>query len=466
MIEAGQADPVIARVDALEAIFEARIGPLRERLLDTPRAWGEDERDLAARMHDEHRSLARSVIDVAVGLAGTLGHYDERTRHATARALYHLGEGVKHGVFSGMPAALDYALLHRLMREAMRAGHHREKRRIPVEGRLTPCTVEFLYFRALLLARFSSGALNARQIDILDAWMWLWMPALTSVTSAPAGSALRADLDSSEGLRRGPRQDGASALYLPQAPIEEAYRSVLASFHDGHVVPEEGRASRFHLEEHVAVLDLVRRGLKESLRAEVGRAERRPVGRAVEIHFGIDEVRGCALPAREDEEPAGSAGHERRHATLLNESDTGFALRGSQEQLGATAAGDLVAMRTRPGADLELGKVVRSLASADGTVVVGVRRIGCAARGVAGIRHQPGHKPEDVMLVFIPGDDASGRRDAFLVDARCFAGGGEFHVVADGVAFSFRFNRAREEGRGWVLAGFEVTGAQTSTHSA
>lgn len=481
----------LARLDARETLFEVRARPARERLLESPLVWTLTEKAIAEQLRVEHRALALASADLATRMECELGPRDERTRLARARAVYHLGETVKHDVFAGITTSLDYALLHGLMRASMEAGQHRDSLTVPVEGRPAECTVEFLYFRALLLARFSSGALNARQIDILDAWMWLWMPVLRAVTSAPAGSALRADLDSCDGLRRGPRSRETSSLYLPQEPIEGAFRTLVASFHDGRIVPETGRASRFRLEEHIAVLDLIRAGLKDSRRKEVIRAERREVGKGIEFHLGIGEAMEQAfLPAPpsasvltlaplptdapearalrdRDLAPADIYRLERRQATILNESATGLALEGNQEQFSGVSTCDLVGFRTGAHDELELGKVVRTTAAkASARVVVGVRRVGFASRPVPGMRRLADGKQEEVMLAFVQGDDAGGRRDAFLLEQGAFTTADTFQLVADGIAFEFRFNRIREEGRGWVMAGFEVIGAQAAAHSA
>ena len=63
-------------------------------------------------------------------------------------------------------------------------------------------------------------------------------------------------------------------------------------------------------------------------------------------------------------------------------------------------------------------------------------------------------------MLWIQGDDASGSRDGYLVSERTYDEGHKYEVRAGGHAYSFRFNRVRERGRGWILGGFEVLAAR------
>jgi hypothetical protein len=354
-----------------------------------------------------------------------------------------------------------------------------------VEGRNRQCTLEALYFRVLLLARFSSGALNGKQIEILDAWMWLWTPALQGVAAPPGGTALRADLDSATGLQQGARADDGPCLYLPREPLEAAYRDVVAQFHAGRIVPEEGLASEFRIEEHVAVLALVRRNLRQARREPTPRAARRAVDRPVELLVGLAEImkRGFAPAApmlatqgfaavdvegahrgrgeRESDALPDIYIRERRIVRLLDESDSGLGLEGSRAELAGIAAGDLVGVRVAPDEPMVLGKVVRSVASrVPDRTVIGVRRLQGIAK-LVDVTVEPAARPghEDAFL-FVGGNDSSGRLDGMLVAERDFIDRAPLVVNAAQREFRLRFNRARESGRGWVLAGFEVASAR------
>jgi hypothetical protein len=62
-------------------------------------------------------------------------------------------------------------------------------------------------------------------------------------------------------------------------------------------------------------------------------------------------------------------------------------------------------------------------------------------------------------FVFVPGADASGRHDAFLVPENLRRENAAFRARAGNDLYKLRFNRVRNKGRGWVLAGFEIVTA-------
>jgi hypothetical protein len=354
------------------------------------------------------------------------------------------------------------------------------------DGRSIECTLESLYFRALLLARFSSGALNMKQIEILDAWMWMWMPVLEGVEAAPSHSALRVDLDSRDGLRRGKRADAGPSLYLPSGPIEGTYRAIVREFQAGRMVPAEGITTTFRLEEHVAVLDLIRLGLRESNSAAVSRAERNETDLEVELHVGLAEVLGrgfspaappaatltlaardgerigdSRLPREHDNAPESIYERRRRMVRVANVSETGFGIEGDDRDCGTVAVGDVVALRLEAGAELELCKVVRSVpAAATGRRSIGVRRLCARARQIEVVQPSATSERErSQTLLFVPGEDESGQHDACLVPERTYAERASLEASVGNCVYTFRFNRPRDSGRGWVLAGFEILAA-------
>ena len=58
--------------------------------------------------------------------------------------------------------------------------------------------------------------------------------------------------------------------------------------------------------------------------------------------------------------------------------------------------------------------------------------------------------------IYVPGADASGRRDSFIVPFRLLESRACFHVTRGGKGFALEFNRVRRRGRGWAQAGFEM----------
>jgi hypothetical protein len=459
----------------------------RNRLLGTALAWSDEDRREVAWLRHANDDLAIAGYALCDSLGKRHGNGDERTVSMMARTLLHMGNVVKWEVAVTREAPHDFGKPHAILRSAMAAGRHRDVVRIRLADRYLECTLEGLYFRALLLARFSSGALNMKQIEILDAWILMWMPALKGVPEAPSAAALRVDLDSRDGLRRGVRPDVGPSLYLPPGPIEEAYRAIIREFHAGRMVPSDGITSTFRIEEHVAVLDMIRRGLRESTPALVTRAERREANVVVELHVGLAEVMGrgfcpsapqpaaLTLAARDgqrvdvarresDRDTAENALYERRRrmVRVANVSETGFGIEGDELDCGSIAVDDVVALRLEAGSPLEICKVVRSVPAAiAGRVWIGVRRLSARARRIEVVQPSAlSRREREQTLAFVPGEDASGRHDACLVSERAFAEGAALNAAVGECVYTFRFNRARERGRGWVLAGFEIVGVR------
>jgi hypothetical protein len=63
-------------------------------------------------------------------------------------------------------------------------------------------------------------------------------------------------------------------------------------------------------------------------------------------------------------------------------------------------------------------------------------------------------------FVFVAGADDSGRHDAFLLPENLQRDNAEFRTRAGNDLYKLRFNRVRNKGRGWVLAGFEIVTAE------
>jgi hypothetical protein len=454
------------------------------RLLATTLDWADEQKAEARWIYDSNRRFAALSLQITESLRRKSGTDDPQALEAIALTLLYMGESMKWEIVTGAQVPRDYRALHALMRHLVAAGRQHSPVRLEVGGRSRACTLESLYFRALLLARYASGILSCAQIEIFDEWMWMWAPVLRGVAAPPAGSALRADLDSSDGLRRGPREGEGMALYLPQAPIEAAFQSLIENFHAGRIVPEEGVTASLRIEEHVAVLDVLRRALRASMDEPVARAARQHVGQVVEVHVGLASIEQSGFEphapaataavalATVDGVPRATSGQRERESALgaiydrprcmvnlANVSGTGVGLEGSHAQCDAMVVGSLLGMRITPGGPLVIGAVTRNIVAPGlGRVVVGVRRISSEAKMVGVSKGGP--EAPVVPMLWIQGDDASGSRDGYLVSERAYDEALTYEVRGVQNAYSFRFNRVRERGRGWILAGFEVLGAR------
>ncbi len=484
-------DAIHAGLTALHGEVARCVETLKCRLLGTTLAWDDAQNAEAAWIHETNQRLAALSLQLTECLRRQVGADDSRTLHAIAVTLLCMGDTMKWDGVASARAPRDYRALNGLMRQALSTDHQRDPISAEAGGRSRPCTLESLYFRALLLARFASGTLSCKQIEILDEWLWIWSPALQGSPEAPAGSPLRADLDSGEGLRQGPRADGGPALYLPQGPLDAAFAALVAQFQEGMIVPAEGCTAAFRIEEHISVLDLVRRELRTAKLAPEARAVRQATERKIELYVGIGDItsRGflaaapkpaaIVLAAKDgvsrtqgrmererDTALGGIYDPTRRLVNLTNVSDTGFGLEGSQVDCGSLAVGDLVGMRISPSEKLVIGKVTRCIpAATSGRVIVGIRRISSDAR-LVDVSASASRSTRDSAMLYVPGNDGGGGHDAYLVGERTFEEGGALEVPAGDNLYRFRFNRVRERGRGWVLAGFEILAARPARREA
>jgi hypothetical protein len=469
----------------LHGDLDAHTGKVKRRLLGTALAWTDEEKDASAWIHSASHGMARLGRRLVDSFYRTLEAADDRTLDVAALTLHYMAETVKCEIAVGRQDPYDYRGTHAIMKLALFGERQRTERHFLHDGRKVTCTIESLYFRALLLAKYSGGNLNTKQIEILDACIWNWMSALRSVREAPSGSPLRADLDSSEGLRHAPHAEGKeNALYLPQAPLEAAYRSAIKEFHAGRIVPADGLTSEFRIEEHVAVLNVIRLDLRESRDRPVVRAERHAVGFEAEAFVGLNDImmrgfrrpsssadfaaRGAARRAQsksENHDPtSGIYDPVRRHIQWTDVSDTGMGASWKPGECGDISLGDLVGIRRSWGEPLIVGRVVRSVPSADGErIAIGVSIISSSVQPITLSRPGNGKPLPGIDTLFIAGNEVGGRHDAYLVPDRLYRDVGPFEATVGDDVYEFRFNRVRERGNGWALAGFEITATRPNT---
>jgi hypothetical protein len=449
----------LQELDRLQGELDGFVTALKARLLGTSLAWSEEEIGACDWILTSNQGLATA----GQRILKLLPPGDAGACRAGALVLHYRAEAMKSAIALGRAQAPDFASLYAIMKAAIEAGYQRQSTPIQVEGEARPCCIESLLFRALLLARCAGGNRYSRQIEILDAWVWMWMPLLLSVPD-PSGAAMSADLASDAGLRRGAIGDGPGVLTLPLEPVEQAYRAVLSQFHQGRIIPAQGFTAEFRIEEHVAVLDLLRRTLRAWHEQAMPRAERRAASGLVEMHVGIAEILRKAFqpsaPLAARPAVVGSAfavddiySAPRRHMHLVETSSTGLQLQGSTAGWSEVVVGDLVALRI-PGEALVIGRVARALPSlTSGEIVIGVSRLPgtCLPVGVTRTSDE-----SRLDLLYVSGKDSAGRDDAYLVSSGAFAHRSSLTVEAGADTFTFRFNRVRERGRGWVLAGIEI----------
>ena len=370
-------------------------------------------------------------------------------------ALFHWGEAVKWG---SVRRPEDHARLHRIF-----AAVDRPDSLVPgiARGDGPNMTFEALYVRALLLARFAAGTLSLQQAEILDECLWRWNAELKARRPCPEGVALRVDLDRASGLCEGRRADGGPALYVGLDALERGRRETVKALQNGRMGPALEIASDAQISDYVFVLDHLRRGLSLPRGEPALRSERSPEARvALEVWTGLaDILRFAGIAAHHDAEGVDlpARGTPSCQMRLMDESATGFGLEAWEADAGGLHVGDLIAWRGESGV-LTLARVARRTASAaKGRVLVGVQRLSSSAVPLK-LRRCEGFTGDsrERELLFVSGDDASGRHDGFLFPTWGFELQSEFEARIDRDAFRLRFNRVRAQGPGWILAGFEI----------
>ena len=454
------------------ALVDTDVRAIKLRLFAPSLASKDDDKAAGRWISAQHRRLARiahRMIDSVARLPGM----EEHGFLLLAPALHYMGESVK----GHMKESHFHRALHALMRSALEGGRHHQQIQMMVDGCLVACTLTSLYFRGLVLARLAGGGLTFPQVEILDAWLWIWMPALAGADTKPIGAAWRADLDSNDGLRRGVRTGPGISMYLEMAPLEAMRIAIIKEFHAGRTVSGGGDGSRFAVEDHFVALDTLRRALRGIRHESAGRGKRYKANDVVELHVGLAEVmaKGFAVMANPIElrslpgDATTGSRSERDHAKaevrdtrrivqLMDVSDTGLSVEGEEADCSEIAVDDLVAIRINANEALLLASVVRRLpAATGGRVILGLRRLTSAAQPVRARDLGGGALLPELLLLYIPGADESGQQDAYLTSKETAAQRAQFETTVGADTFTFRFNRVRESGRGWVMAGFEIT---------
>jgi hypothetical protein len=459
----------------LEAQLDAGMVEVKTAMLTSGLFSSDDEQALGVWIFRQHARLAQIGARATLSCLNDDKHELSRTMRILALTFLHSGEAVKWELMVGRGGRREYKLGNALMQMAIQRGRQRETGELVVDGMRRWSSIEQLFLRVHFLDRFTSGNLTRQQIEVLDAWLWEWAPALTGTPRYPGGVVLRVDLDCDHGMRYGRRKNSERpTLYLQLAPLEERRKEVIKEMHHGRTVPTKGRASNIRVEAHVAVLLQLRTlfaggGSEGSPRA--ARQATTPV--PVEVVVGLAEITRelsgakppsassipplelspqAARPARKDEY-ASVYDKPRRVMILKNASATGYLLEATAKD--SAALGDLLGLRVGEGQPMVLARVVRRVNELGRGIQLGVQLMSDTSwpMRVAALESADG-QPE--QFVFVPGPDGSGRFDSFAVPYSALKDDARYRVLAGGEEYTLAFNRVRRRGRGWALAGFEI----------
>jgi len=440
---------------------------------------------------DEFAALARHIAQ----RAEESSHLPAATRAAAfAHAIVLAGHASKRRMVSGqLPAEGAMLRLHGLLERAMALKLADQVVTVVACGELLEASAESLYARALLLARLASGCLSGRQIEILDDWLWAWMPALMlSHTATPEEPSLFADLDSPQGLNVCPRNArplGKKLVFLPAAPLSRQVEHAVCWFQQGLIFPGFGLGATFRLEEHLGVIDYLTREFSHIV-SSVDRRARHPVATGVDISvwFGFNDVatRGMRANSSTAATPRYALGEARlaakpnafpetsefaafdpakKLAKVRDVSESGMGLAASEETARHLEVGDLVALQLDVDLPVFVGVLTRKAPLLVGDeVLLGVQFLSRRARALTleQMQDSSGTKRAGAAAILIPGEHPSGFGDALLVSETAYRTQGtqaDFLFKSGETQFAIRLGRIREQGRGWKMAAFTVARA-------
>jgi len=456
-------DEAVAELAALGTSLDLAVARAKRELLASSLCWNEDHHALTDWIQQQHRRLA----DAASRLVADALVPDIRV---AAWLLQHEAETLKWNAGRERP---DFASLNTMVRKLFAADLARAETTVGADGRGYRATVEAQFARLLLLDRMGTGSLTRAQVEVLDAWLREACGDLALAEEAVEGAAYSIDLAGDAALRAGGDLAGTHVRHLALAPLEAHRRAIVRELQCGRIVPAYGCASEFRIEEHVAVLNHLRATIA-ALATDAPRRESRDAapGTRVEAWVGLAEIlaragvegRGFETGQWRALESRGAAANDaldapdpqRRYLWLCDTSAGGCGFEALEQDALGLEIGDLVGWKR--GGELAVGRITRRVAGriagqvflgvrllAEGALPIVLRRVDADEAGLTEAEH-----------LFVPGDDASGRRDAFLMPESAFSSERAFRVQAGDEAFTLRLNRLRARGRGWVLAGFEI----------
>ncbi len=471
------ADPFLYSRELLEHLhrFEATIAPSSRDILGSTFLWTDAERGFLQWAKDVFYGFARSA---AGALRRGTAHdrlLDEAGGQLAAIALAAFGNAIKWSEISGTGYDPTYLVeLRRVYELVERSGIGQQRFTVPRDEHGATPTLDTLFVRAIILDSVCRGNLEPRQVEIVDSWLWEWSGDYT-FTDSNQGAALSLEPGHQKGLRA-QQGEALGRRYLGIEPLERHIRLVMDAFRRGEIYPGYGCVTQFRIEEHVAALDFMRRFLdaaryRRSRKSRIDREEK------LESFVGLGEILSKAFAplshahARIDPAPARHPGQQlpgidsvydiaRRYMRVLDESADGMGVEVEDDPIRPVSVGTVVTLHHADDRPPVLCEVMRRSLIRGGTMRLGLRILSRDPKKVELAQPENGVAVE---AVYLPSEDASGHIDALLVAENDFKPRENFEVRFDDRTFVIRMNRVRYHGRGWHLAGFEVSEERVAT---
>ena len=471
--EAKSADPFLFSHELLEHMcrFEAAMFPSYREILGTTLLWDDNERAFAQWVKACFHTLARTAADALHRAAAHDTLLSGSGGELAALALTGYGNAIKWAEISSAGYdPVSVVEIRRVQDSVERAAIGADRFPVPRDNFAASPTLDALFIRALLLEAICRGNLEPRQVEIVDGWLWEWSSDY-AFTDSDAGAVLVLESGRQRGLR--PRNGEARGRrYLSLEKLEDHIRMVVDAFRRGEIYPGYGLAVDFRVEEHTAVLDFLRRFL-DSARYRRARESHEGRDEKLEALVGLHEVMAKAFsprtsplaPRKSAKAAPAPSGQQlpgidtmydipRRYMRLLDESADGLGVEYDDDPARPVVVGMVITLHHDETSPPVLCEVMRRSLVQGRTVRLGLRILSHAPKKLAFTRIDGAGTIE---AIYVPSEDASGQVDSLLVAEGDFNPRVSFEARFDDRAFVIRLNHVRYHGRGWHLAGFEVS---------
>ena len=471
--EAKVADPYLFSHGLREHMhrFEAAMFPSYREILGTTLLWSDGERAFVHWGREAFHSLARAAAEALHRDVANDNLLTEAGGELAALALVAYGNAVKWAEIAG--AGYDPGCLVEIRRVSElveRSAIGGDRFAVPREDYAESPTLDALLVRALFLDAICRGNLDPRQVEIVDGWLWEWSGDY-AFTDTDVGAVVAIDSGRPRGLRPAAHDD-RRRRYVRIDPLEGHIKSVVDGFRAGDIFPGYGLATEFRVEEHAAALDFLRRFL-DSARYRRSRESRAGREQKLEALVGLAEIMPKAFsprtsplaPVKPGQEPAAHHGQQlpgldtlfeipRRYMRVLDESADGVGVEYEDDPTRPVSVGTVITLHHDDASPPLLCEVMRRFIPSGGKAQLGLRILSRAPKKLKLWRPVVG---SSVGAIYVPSDDASGQVDSLLVAESDFHQHENLEARFDDRVFVLRMNRVRYHGRGWHLAGFEVS---------
>jgi hypothetical protein len=464
-------------LDALRR-FESEMYPEQRALLATTLLWNEDEAGFVLWMQSVFRTAARAAGEALRRHAGADPQLGKSGCDLAGVALSAYGSAIKWAEAADSdrdPAlVLELKRAYAFVESAAKGG---ERVVVPHGEFDADVTVTALFIRGMLLDVFCRGNLGPRQLEIADSWLWEWCGDFVLTTSSE-GAVLAFDKVGASGLRSADMVssgESGNVSYIAIGALARQIAAVVRGFRQGEIFPGYGSAAEFRVEEHVATLDFLRRFL-DAARNRTEREAR--VGRdaKLEAFIGMGEIISKSFTLRKSpiaESPSRSQPSSqhlaaiegrfdlpRRWVRMLDESADGLGIECDDSTVTPIEVGALVALQQDGEAQPIICEVVRrtsiggEVAGAGQKTRLGLKVLSREPKKLQLLGRGSGRSLD---AIYMPGSDSAGHLDTLLVSEIDFDRHGDLEARFDDRNFVLKMNRVRYHGRGWHLAGFEVS---------